>query len=115
MLLFTQTFFTGARSEKSFIVYDITAKQVHFFSAKNKERKTFSFADFNFSCTQPPLAFNMNTSVKGNISNLFQRLDGVQNRKLIEQSAEESKTAVAISKESTEQAARSFPTNCKSF
>jgi len=90
------------------IVYDITARQVYFFTGQHQERKTFSFSDFDFSCKQPSKAFQMNSKASGNIAQLFTPLSPEQNRKLIEQSARETKPVMDISKESIEEAVRSY-------
>jgi choloylglycine hydrolase len=85
------------------IVYNITNRQVHFITHDYQDRKTFSFSDFNFSCADPSKAFDMNSKAKGNIAGLFIPLTSDRNRKLIEKSAEESKSQVKISKSSIDE------------
>jgi choloylglycine hydrolase len=78
------------------IVYDITDRTVHFLTNQNKEHKHFSFKDFDFACTPTPKAFDMNSNTNGTISGLFKPLTAEQNRKLIQQSINESKSQVNI-------------------
>ena len=90
------------------IVYDITNRQVNFITHDYQDRKTFSFSDFNFSCTDQAIAFDMNSKAKGNISALFLPLTSDRNRKLIEKSAEESKSQVKISKSGIDESVKLY-------
>jgi choloylglycine hydrolase len=78
------------------IVYDITDRTVHFFTNQNKGHKSFSFKDFDFACTPTPKAFDMNSTVSGTIAGQFKALTPEQNRKLIQQSINETKSQVNI-------------------
>jgi penicillin V acylase-like amidase (Ntn superfamily) len=78
------------------IVYDITGRQIHFFTSNNQQRKSFSLNDFDFSCTKAPLALNINSSATGSVAKYFAPLDFNSNKTVIEQSAKESQTHVKI-------------------
>jgi choloylglycine hydrolase len=90
------------------IVYDITAREVHFFTEQHRPHKRFSFRDFNFACDQVPAAFNMNSEASGDVAGLFSPLTVEQNRQLVEMSAEQSRKAVAISPESIAETTRAY-------
>lgn len=93
------------------IVYDISARQVHFVTQKHRNRKSFAFADFDFSCEKPTLAFDMNQEHKGRIAAHFVPLRPEQNKQLIERSAKESEPQVRISRASIEENAALFRIN----
>lgn len=78
------------------IVYDITARRVHFTTLDRRQRKQVSFADFDFSCSQPPLAFHLDRSEGGGVARYFTPLLAGQNRSLIERSARESRGQLSI-------------------
>jgi choloylglycine hydrolase len=92
------------------IVYDITDRTVHFFTNQNKEHKSFSFKDFDFACTTTPKAFDMNSNATGTIAGLFKPLTSDQNRKLIQQSINESKSQVNIPDAYIDEAVNTYKT-----
>jgi choloylglycine hydrolase len=87
------------------IVYDITNRQVQFLTHDKKQRKSLSFKDVNFACAAAPLHFSLNNNHSGNIAKAFTPLSFTQNKTLIEQSAEESKSRIEIPAASITQAA----------
>src|SRR5215207_10113604 len=86
------------------IVYDITGKKIHFTTHNHQERKSISFSAFDFSCSKPAMAFDMNTTKTGDVSAQFIPFNKEYNRRLIERSAEESRKQINISKERIEEA-----------
>jgi choloylglycine hydrolase len=88
------------------IVYDISGKKIHFITDKNKSRRSVAFADFNFSCSGPPMAVDMNLADTGNLSKEFKKLSFEANKNLVETSAKQSMPRIEISesaiKETTE-------------
>jgi choloylglycine hydrolase len=78
------------------IVYDITRRQVHFITNDNRQRKSFSLADFDFSCNKVPLALHIGSSASGHVFKHFSPLSFNLNKAIIEQSALESKNQVQI-------------------
>ena len=97
-------------STKWSIVYDITAMQVHFITNNYRDRKTFSFSDFNFSCSQQVMAFSMNQSGGGNIAGLFTPFTPEQNKKLLQKSADESRSQVNIRQETIDEVVNLYST-----
>ena len=79
------------------IVYDISNRQIHFITDNYHQRRSFSFDKFEFSCTEAPLAFNLQQNKPGDISSYFKPLDFNTNKALIEQSVKESRSQVDIS------------------
>lgn len=84
------------------IVYDIKNKKVYFKTLDAPQVKSLSFSGFEFSCAQQSLAFDMNTSLKGDVSKLFKLFNAEVNRKTIAESARLSSSEVTVS-ESTQQ------------
>lgn len=78
------------------IVYDITNKQVYFRTNAATEVKSVSFSAFDFSCTQAPQFFNMNQSLKGDVSKLFKPMTPEVNMNIIRETADLSKSEVSI-------------------
>jgi penicillin V acylase-like amidase (Ntn superfamily) len=78
------------------IVYDITGRQVHFFTNDNRQRKSFSLADFDFACNNAPLSLPIGSKVSGQVFKHFTPLSFNQNKTTIERSALESKTHVQV-------------------
>jgi choloylglycine hydrolase len=78
------------------IVYDITARQVYFVTSEGQERRRLAFSDFDFACSRPPLAFNLAVPKSGAISPYFSTLDYKTNKAVMERSAVESRSAIAI-------------------
>ena len=78
------------------IVYDISRKAIYFTTNNRKQRKELSLKDFNFSCGQSPLAFDLKATVSGNISASFTTLNPLRNRELIEESLVQSSSAIQV-------------------
>jgi penicillin V acylase-like amidase (Ntn superfamily) len=78
------------------IVYDITGRQVHFVTNNNQQRKSFSLGDFDFSCTNTPVALKMSNNATGLVAKHFAPLNYSLNKVIIEQSAKESQSHVKI-------------------
>jgi penicillin V acylase-like amidase (Ntn superfamily) len=79
------------------IVYDVSNKTVYFKTAMFTSVKSVAFSDFDFDCSSPSLALNMNQSLQGKVSNQFKAFTNEDNKRLLNKSAEESKTQVTIS------------------
>jgi penicillin V acylase-like amidase (Ntn superfamily) len=78
------------------IVYDITNRRVYFRTHAAQQIKSVSFSAFDFSCNVASLCFNMNTEVKGDVSNSFRPLTMEFNKQTLKQTAELSKNEVKI-------------------
>lgn len=78
------------------IVYDITSRQVHFVTNDNRQRKSFSLADFDFSCNKTPLVLPLESNASGSVFKHFAPLSFNQNKAVIERSVLESKTHVQL-------------------
>lgn len=78
------------------IVYDITNLQIHFTTHTNRQRQTVAFKDFNFSCNSVSRFINVNNNNTGIVSKFFSPLSYNQNKTLLEQSAKESRSHIAI-------------------
>jgi len=92
------------------IVYDITNRQIAFVTYDRPQRKTLAFKDIDFTCSSSTLHFPLNSSQNGNISKAFSVLSFPENKALIEQSARESRSQIAIPATSIAQAAAYFNT-----
>jgi penicillin V acylase-like amidase (Ntn superfamily) len=79
------------------IVYDVSNKVVYFKTARFTSVKSIAFTDFDFSCTSPAIALEMNQSLQGKVSKEFKPFTKEMNEQLLDRSAEESKTQVTIS------------------
>lgn len=78
------------------IVYDITGRQVHFVTNDNRQRKSFSLADVDFSCNKTPLVLPLESNASGSVFKHFAPLSFNQNKAVIERSVLESKTHVQL-------------------
>ncbi len=78
------------------IVYDITNRRVYFRTNARPTIKSVSFSAFEFSCGQAPLYFNMNQSMRGEVSHLFRPLKTEMNLEIIRQTSELSKSQVSV-------------------
>ena len=81
------------------IVYDISAREIHFKTRDYRQVKKVSFGDFDLSCTGKPLLSDMNQEPGGNIRAEFQEFSFERNRQLVERSAEESISQISFSSE----------------
>ena len=79
------------------IVYDLTNKTIQFKTNRFKQVKMVSLPDFDFKCTTPAKAWDMNQAGKGNISRLFENFTPAINRKIVEMAVKESESRVTIS------------------
>jgi len=79
------------------IVYDISNKAVYFKTARFTSVKSVDLSDFDFACNSTSIAMDMNQSLQGKVSKAFKPFTKDENKKLVERSAEESKTQVTIS------------------
>lgn len=84
------------------IVYDLKNKKIHFKTRDFQEIKSVAFAGFDFSCSATPQALNMNQLLKGEVNENFIAFNNDLNRKILEQSASESKSRVSITEKETE-------------
>lgn len=94
------------------IVYDISNREVHFLTAN--KRKSLRLADFDFSCQAKALYLDVNTKQGKNVKPYFSPLLFAENKRILQQSATESKSQVAISDESINRVADYFlSVNCQ--
>jgi len=84
------------------IVYDITNKSIQFRTNRFKEIKTLSFLAFDFTCTSPSKAWDMNQQANGNINTLFENFNTSINQRIIETAAKESNREVQITEKRRE-------------
>jgi penicillin V acylase-like amidase (Ntn superfamily) len=94
------------------IVYDLKNKKIYFKTADFRDIKWLSFSSFDFTCTALPRSLDMNQPITADVSKNFKAFDAGLNRKLIEQSARESKDRVQISDKQKESLA-SYPQTVK--
>jgi penicillin V acylase-like amidase (Ntn superfamily) len=85
----------GAATKWS-IVYDITQRKIHFRTNRFQEQKIVSLSDFDFTCSSPAKAWNMNQLAKGAINHLFLNYDAETNKKLVETSFKESAGHISV-------------------
>ena len=90
------------------IVYDITNRQIHFVSADMQQRRQISLRDFDFTCNTTPIAFALSDRRSGDVSKYFTTLTVEQNKKLIEQSFDESAGHINIQRAARHAAAQYF-------
>lgn len=88
------------------IVYDITAREIHFFTGG--KRKQVALKNFDFSCNNQSLFLDINKPVQGNVTSSFLPLTFDENKRMLQQSAEESKSQVAVSEASVNNGAAYF-------
>jgi len=88
------------------IAYDLTNRSIHF--ATTGERMRVDLSDFDFSCDKEPIYLPLQLAAKGNVSSVFTTLPYEENRRLMQQSALESKGRINISAETIEGGAAYF-------
>lgn len=88
------------------IVYDITNREIYFLTAG--KRKQVSLNDFDYSCSKPSLYLDINSSKNGKVGSDFALLSFEQNKRILQQSALESKSHVTVSDESVNRGADYF-------
>jgi choloylglycine hydrolase len=76
------------------IVYDIAAREIHFTTAG--KRKTVALKDFDLACNSQPLFLDINSNSQGMVSSSFAPLSFEENKRMLQQSALESKSQVTI-------------------
>jgi len=79
------------------IVYDISNKAIYFRTARFTSIKSVAFSDFDFACNSASIGLDMNQPLHGKIAKEFKPFTKDDNKKLVDKSAEESKTQVTIS------------------
>ncbi|HYO21283.1 MAG TPA: linear amide C-N hydrolase [Flavisolibacter sp.] len=93
------------------IVYDITAREIHFVTAG--KRKTVALNDFDFACNSQPVFLDINSNTQGMAGSSFAPLSFEENKRMMQQSARESKSQVTVSETSLNNAAAYFrQVNC---
>jgi choloylglycine hydrolase len=96
------------------IVYDVSNKTIYFKTARFSSVKSVAFTDFDFKCSAPSLAFDMNQSHQGKVSKDFKHFTREDNMRLLNRAAEESKSQVTISEaDRARQAAYAAAIRCK--
>ncbi len=79
------------------IVYDITNRKIHFKTAGYQDVKIIDMDRFDFSCANPPVAFNMNQMGEGDVSKRFQAYSNEVNKNKLKEACTNSKSQVTIS------------------
>lgn len=82
------------------IVYDISNKKIAFKTEGNKQVKTFSFSDFDFSCNGRPNQLNMNQDLIGDVSKKFSAYTNENNHTYLKMAFDASKPQINVSEES---------------
>lgn len=94
------------------VVYDVSAREIYF--SAGTERKKLSLKAFDFACATPPRYLAINGKQGGDVTTAFALLSAEENKRMLQQSAAESKSHVTVSEESIEQGAAYFSTvHCK--
>ena len=88
------------------VVYDITARQIHFVTGKTK--KSLSLKSFDFNCTGATLFFDLNANKQGDVTASFTPLNFDENKRMIQQSADESKSQITVSEKGINASAEYF-------
>lgn len=65
------------------IVHDITNREIHFKTVREKKIKTFRLKDFDFDCKTPVKVLDMNNALKGSVAGKFTDYDPKSHRKMI--------------------------------
>ena len=94
------------------IVYDISNKQIWFKTEKYKQLRSVNFSSFNFSCNFPSKQINMNGSEQGDIGRMFLDFSDIDNRQILEQTLEQSKPQIVVSRDKRE-ATLAYPTTIR--
>ncbi|MFC0773212.1 linear amide C-N hydrolase [Terrimonas alba] len=84
------------------IVYDISNKSVFFKTQQFQQLRSFSFADFDFSCNTNPKMLDMNRPEKGAIHSLFTNFSNDKNRLVFENTLQQSSSQIVLTKEQSE-------------
>lgn len=87
------------------IVYDVTNKRIYFRTHAAPQVKSVSFSAFEFACSNSPLYFDVNQSMKGEVSNLFRQMTADDNLRILRETASLSRSEVNISASSQQQMA----------
>ncbi|NML20724.1 linear amide C-N hydrolase [Pseudoflavitalea sp. G-6-1-2] len=80
------------------IAYDITNRRIEFFTKDNKKRRSISFADLNFNCSNKSNYISIDEG-EGNLAGKFRPLTMEHNRAVIKISAEGSKKQIDLPQE----------------
>lgn len=80
------------------IAYDITNRKIEFITKNNKKRRSISFADLNFSCSNKSNFINIDEG-EGNLAGKFRPLTMEHNRAVIKASAEGSRSQIDLPQE----------------
>lgn len=88
------------------IVYDITAREIHFITGG--PRKQLALNDFDFTCGRQPLFLYINGAEDGKVTSAFSLLTFDKNKQILQRSADESKSQVTVSESSVNNAAAYF-------
>lgn len=78
------------------IVYDIANRKVWFKTLGFTQVKNIAFSDFDFSCSAPAKAWDMNQSVAGPVARLFHDHSSEMNRQLVTRSFRESSSQIRV-------------------
>lgn len=78
------------------IVYDIRNKKIYFKTLAAPDVKTLSFRDFEFSCSSPSRAVDINSKAKGDLQQFFTPFTEKMNARFIAEAARLSSSEVSI-------------------
>ena len=81
------------------IVYDISNKKIYFKTLDYTDIKNVSFSAFNFNCSLPSKAWDMNQDGKNDVTKLFGDFSLDLNNRMVNKSFDESKKEFTVSEE----------------
>lgn len=88
------------------VVYDISNKKIHFSAAGKK--KELSLSAFDFTCKNTTLSLDVNTEKEGIVTTYFAPLSFEENKRMMQRSADESKSHITVSEKSINRGAEYF-------
>jgi len=84
------------------IVYDITQRSIRFITSEAREEKKVNLEAFDFSCTAPPLAADMNAKAAGDMRKLFIPFSAAGNSAALMKAFDESRSQISIDRRDQE-------------
>lgn len=90
------------------IVYDLKNKQIHFKTESSPDRKMIRFNAFNFDCGLKSRIIDVNTGLKGDISEKMESYSSDYNRKIVTTALLQSRPRIPAS-DSEKQAVLAYP------
>ena len=87
------------------IVYDMSELKIYFKTDLHRQVKSFGLSSFDFACTRPALAFDLNTATAGDVARKFLPFSPVENLKTVQKSFAESIDRISVPASYTEKIA----------